>query len=88
MFPPWRPAAHNQHMDDAGKTAPGRKRVTVTLTPQAAAALAVLCGQGHTATGAVDRALRVYGALQGEIDAGAEVVVRRPGGAVLQVMFL
>ena len=72
-------------MDDAGKPC---ERVTVTLTPEGSAALAALCGPGHSKTGAVNRALRAYAFLEEQVAGGAAVLVRQPDGGTAEVRFI
>ena len=74
--------------DLPGKTVQDCERITVALTPKAAAALAALCGRGWTKTGAVNRALQAYAVLEEKIAGGDEVLIREPDGTVRQVMFL
>jgi hypothetical protein len=64
------------------------ERITVTLIPKAAAALAAVSGTGRTRTDAVNRALQAYAFLEEQVAAGGEVLVRLPDGTVRQVMFL
>ena len=72
-------------MNDAAKPC---ERVTVTLTPEASAALAALCGPGRTKTGAVNRALLRDAFLEEQIAGGAAVLIRHPDGGTAEVRFI
>lgn len=67
-------------MTDARKTAQDCERVTVTLVPEAAAALAALQGRTRLSkTGLVNRAISLYEFIDAQMRDGGEVLIRRDG---------
>ncbi len=75
-------------MSDAPETARDCERITVTLVPKTAAALARLCARRLTKTDVINRAVVAYDFLEEQVAAGADLLVRHPDGTVLEVRFL
>ncbi len=64
-------------------------QITVTLTPRSAQALqlaAELCEDTRTDT--VNRAVQLYAFVQHLLAGGGEVLIRKPGGELEQIMLL
>jgi len=75
-------------MNDAQDAAQDRERITVTLTPKAAAALGALCAGGLSKTDVVNHALQVHAFLEEQAAGGGELLIRQPDGTVREVRFL